>query len=206
MFGETADGFLKCRINTDQFDFLSDVSAINREPHEGEEFDRRGHGGDVRAGRRPFDSIHHVFGGHREALEHIERFDHDVRRQPMQPILQLRAESAHDAVHDNQRRRAEHHAYDTDHRQVARPQVAPPKEEFVHRSLDEISTVYVSRSRGAARTRNVNGYLFSGRNNGNKITSPIACVSVSSMHSRSMPMPSPPAGGIAWRSARTKSS
>jgi hypothetical protein len=38
--------------------------------------------------------------------------------------------------------------------------------------------------------------VFSGRSKGNRITSRIVCESVSSMHSRSTPTPTPPAGGI----------
>src|SRR5580692_7249653 len=37
---------------------------------------------------------------------------------------------------------------------------------------------------------------FSGLNSGNRITSLIVCESVSSMQTRSMPMPTPPAGGM----------
>ncbi len=37
---------------------------------------------------------------------------------------------------------------------------------------------------------------FSGRNNGNRITSRMVWESVNSMQRRSMPMPTPPAGGI----------
>jgi len=44
--------------------------------------------------------------------------------------------------------------------------------------------------------------VFSGRKSGNKITSRIVCESVSSMHSRSTPTPTPPAGGIPYDSAR----
>ena len=37
---------------------------------------------------------------------------------------------------------------------------------------------------------------FSGRSNGKRITSRMVCESVSSMQRRSMPMPTPPAGGM----------
>jgi len=43
---------------------------------------------------------------------------------------------------------------------------------------------------------------FSGRSCGNRITSRIVCESVISIASRSMPMPTPPAGGIPYDSAR----
>ena len=42
-----------------------------------------------------------------------------------------------------------------------------------------------------------------GRISGNRITSRIDGLSVSSMTSRSMPMPSPPVGGMPYSSART---
>ena len=48
-------------------------------------------------------------------------------------------------------------------------------------------------------------HAFSGRSRGNRITSRIDFLSVSSITSRSMPTPRPPAGGIACRRARTKS-
>src|SRR5439155_15958292 len=49
-------------------------------------------------------------------------------------------------------------------------------------------------------------HVFSGRKSGNRITSRMVWVLVSSMTRRSMPMPSPPAGGMPCFSARTKSS
>jgi hypothetical protein len=44
--------------------------------------------------------------------------------------------------------------------------------------------------------------VFSGRSKGKRITSRMVCESVSSMHSRSTPTPTPPAGGIPYDSAR----
>ena len=47
--------------------------------------------------------------------------------------------------------------------------------------------------------------MASGRKRGNKITSRIEALFVSSITNRSMPTPSPPAGGMPYRSARKKS-
>ena len=58
--------------------------------------------------------------------------DDDVGEQAVQPIAQLGAEAAHDAVDDDERGHAEHDADDADQRQVARQQIAPAEQQFVH--------------------------------------------------------------------------
>ena len=61
------------------------------------------------------------------------------------------------------------------------------------------------RQTGHDNQRTTKRYDDSGRNTGNKITSRIDRLPVNSITNRSIPTPRPPAGGIACRSARTKS-
>src|SRR4051794_17164506 len=103
----------------------------------------------------------------------------------MNTILHLMRESLHHGIDDDHRRHAEHHADDRCQRDVSRAKIAPAENKFVHeaRPWAVLLQQYFARA-------------HSGRRSGNKITSRIDCVFVSSMISRSMQSPSPPAGGM----------
>src|SRR5262249_55786181 len=150
----------------------------------------------------------------------------DVGEEAVQPVAELGAEPAHDAVDDDERGDAEHDADDADQRQVARPQIPPAEQELVH-SLPHGEESVPQRHGGTEKKRRGREgrrvfssslsisslclrvsvvHFFSGLNSGNRITSRIVVVLVSSITRRSMPTPSPPAGGMPCFSARMKSS
>src|ERR1019366_591173 len=148
-----------------------------------------------------------LLGGIVKALLAVA-FDDDVREDAVQERAQLRREAIHDAVDDDERRHAEHDADDASERQVARLEVTPAEYVLVHVGsrpcVLAACGLALATCRGSAKPQAATDHS-SCLNSGNKITSRIVCVLVSSITSRSMPMPSPPAGGMPWRWARMKS-
>ena len=96
------------------------------------------HRGDVHRGRHAGD----VLAGHAADFRHVpvgvgdavERaaFEHEVGEDAVDAVLHLVREAFHDGVDDDHRRHAEHHAHDRDQRDVARAEVAPAEQKFVH--------------------------------------------------------------------------
>ncbi len=50
----------------------------------------------------------------------------------MQPVAQLRAEPAHDAIDHDERGHPKHDADDAGHRQIPGEKITPAEEDFVH--------------------------------------------------------------------------
>ena len=73
----------------------------------------------------------HVPVGVGDAVERAA-LEHDVREDAVDPLLHLVREAFHHGVDDDHRRHAEHHADDRHQRDVARPQIPPAKQKFVH--------------------------------------------------------------------------
>ena len=73
----------------------------------------------------------HVALGVGKAVERLA-FEHDVGEDAVDAVLHLVREALHHAVDDDHRRHAEHHADDRSQRDVARAQIAPAEQKFVH--------------------------------------------------------------------------
>ena len=64
----------------------------------------------------------------------VERaaFEDDVGEDAVDAVLHLVREAFHHGVDDDHRRHAEHHADDRGQRDVARAEIAPAEQKFVH--------------------------------------------------------------------------
>ena len=116
----------------------------------------------------------------------------DVRHGAQQAALQLIAESGSHRHGDHQRHDPGRHANDRDHSDhrdhrvlAAGPQVAAGDEQLE-----------VGHSLSSSRMRPISSIGPSGRSSGKRITSRMDRELVRIMVNRSMPMPSPPAGGM----------
>ena len=116
------------------------------------------------------------------------------------PVL----EPGHHGEHHDQGRHAEEHAADADpdeERQVralpARGEIPQPEEE-----LERQAALHAGDS-GEVGSASPSSGGASGRSRGNRMTSRIDGWLAKSMTSRSMPIPSPAAGGMPYSSART---
>ena len=130
-------------------------------------------------------------------------FQIDVRGDAQQAVADRLAKSGVHRERDHQRGHARRHA---DHRQqrdkpqhrrpVRRTQIPQRHQPFEAHLVVAARQTVPDSSAAAVRAAD------SARNSGNRITSRMACESVSSITSRSMPMPSPAVGGSPWLSAR----
>ena len=78
-------------------------------------------------------NLGHAAVGIGEAVERLA-LEHEVGEDAVDPVLHLVREAFHHGVDDDHRRHAEHHADDRSQRDVARAEVAPAEQKFVHES------------------------------------------------------------------------
>ncbi len=131
-FGEAAHAGPRLGVGADDVHRARlQLLAFVADRQQAENLDHRGHGLDLVPNGGVQDTLHLLFGIV-EAVEVIG-IQAYVGNEAMQALLQLGAEAAHNAIDDNQRGHAEHHADDAGHGQTAREQIAPAQQQFVHR-------------------------------------------------------------------------
>src|SRR5208337_2662586 len=146
---------------------------------------------------------------------HRGRLDHEIGKNTMQPVAHLVREPGHHRVDHDHRGDPEHDADHAGKRDVASAKIAPAEQVLVH--VDHSFPGLVRRLSpralvGQLGNGSPTGSPWSagpgdrGRMSGNRITSRMLGRFIRIMQRRSMPMPSPPAGGMACLRARTKSS
>ena len=121
------------------------------------------------------------------SLEHV-----DMRRRPDDAIAQLALQAGHQRQHDEQRHHADGHADGGDERDERDERLFPAGQQVADGDEELEGT-------GRSKSSSIIQILLI---SGNRMTSRIDALLVSSMTSRSMPTPSPAVGGRPYSSAR----
>ena len=143
VLGEIADPCVSLFIDADEHDLPRALLAVELEAEDGRRVNCRRHAGNRVAGDAA--DLLHVPGGVRKTLGGV-RFEHDVGENAVDAIPHLVGEAGHDAVDDDHRRHAEHHADNRSQRDIPRPQIPPAKQDLVHVTP---FTPYFLKRRGA---------------------------------------------------------